>query len=242
MRPSIALPGRLASHSSGSQPINPSQHPCISVLRWSCDLMTDREELDLIKSFLGVRDGDRSPEEQKAWGDFFLVHEGVIQNLIKHCAHWRADEDDIFQEVWLALIRKLQKLKYDPKRGPLRAWVIVVARNAATKAARRLRRNGADALAPELAAVLLDPGPDPVTQLEQEQERQWVRSILATLGAKLSDLSHQVMVLYWIEERSMPEIAAALSLSEDRVRMRLQRALKKLRVLSGASLSQKTEK
>jgi len=119
--------------------------------------------------------------------------------------------------------------------------LIVTARRESRRESRRLRRNRADALTPELAAVLLDPGPDPMTQLEQEQERQWVRSILATLSARLPELSHRIMVLHWIDGLSVPEIAAALSLSEDRVRMRLQRALQKLGDLLGTSEIKKTK-
>ncbi len=184
--------------------------------------MTDLEELDLIKSFLALRDGKPGDEIAMAWENFYHVHGSLIGNLIKNCADRPEDVDDIFQEVWLVLIEKLPKLRYDPKRGSLRAWVIVVARCAALREARRQRRYRADALTPGLAAVLIDPGPDPAPELEREQERQWVRSILATLGAKLSELSHRIMVLHCFERQSVPEIAAALSLSEDCVHKRLQ--------------------
>ncbi len=207
-----------------------------------CDLTSEPEELNLVKSFLVAPSGSQSPEEVKAMADFFQLYEPIVRSLVKNCASCPEDAKDIFQEVWAALIAKLPTLDYDPKRGPLRAWVIVVARHAALRAARRLRRNRADALTPELAEALVDPGPDPITQLEREQEREWVRSILATASAKLSEPSRRIMELHWIDGRSVPEIAAALHFSKDRVRMTLLRVLKKLRDRPGDSKIQEPQK
>ena len=96
--------------------------------------MSDLEELDLIKSFLALRDGKPGDEIAMAWENFYHIRESLIGNLIKNCADRPEDVDDIFQEVWLVLIEKPPKLRYDPKRGSLRAWVIVVARCAALRA------------------------------------------------------------------------------------------------------------
>jgi len=202
--------------------------------------MSDLEELDLIKLFLAARSRSPTAEQVKAWENFFVIHEPLIRKVIKHCADCHEDLEDLAQEVWRILVLKLPKLNYDPDRGPLRAWVIVVARRAARREARRLSRTRVDALTPELAEVLLDPGMDPITRCEQEQERQWVRSILETLGAKLSESSRRITVLHWIDGQSVTEIAASLGLSEDRVRMRLHRALRKLRDRSCASEIQST--
>jgi RNA polymerase sigma factor (sigma-70 family) len=204
--------------------------------------MSELEELVLIQLFLAARRGSPTAEQVTAWEGFFQNHESCVWNVIKDCTAIRGDDEDLFQEVWRVLVLKLPKLQYDPNRGPLRAWVIVVARRAARREARRLSRMRVDALTPELAEVLLDPGIDPITRCEQEQERQWVRSILETLGATLSESSHRITVLHWIDGQSMPEIASATGLSEDRVRMRLQRALKKLRGLASAGAIQTNEK
>lgn len=73
-----------------------------------------------------------------------------------------------------------------------------------------------------------------MTQLEREQERHKLQSIVATQVAKLPELTRRIVELHWGEDLSVREIAAALGLPGNLVRMRLQRALKKLRQLPGA--------
>jgi len=198
-------------------------------------MMTDLEELDLIKLFLAAPSGTRTPEQADSWQNFFDKHEPLIWSIIKSCASHPDDVDDIFQAVWVMLVAKLPKLTSNPDRGPLRAWVMVVARRAALTEARRLRRNRTDALTPELIAVLADPGPGPMTQLEREQERRRLQSILATQAAKLPELTRRIMELHWGEDLSVRQIAAALGLPGNLVQMRLQRARSKLRQLPGAN-------
>jgi RNA polymerase sigma factor (sigma-70 family) len=197
--------------------------------------MSELEELELIKVFLAAPKGSETPEQADAWQNFFDTHERLVWNIVKTCASHPDDVEDIVQAVWVILVAELPKLIYNPDRGPRRAWVIVVARRAAFKEARRLRGNRADALTPELIAALIDPGPGPMTELEREQERERQESTLAARVAKLPELTRRIIELHCGEGLSVREIGAALGLRGNLVQMRLQRARKKLRQLPGAN-------
>src|SRR5438552_3048277 len=102
--------------------------------------MSDEQELKLIKSFLNEPGRRPSSEEATAWGDFYLTHDPTIRVIVRHHPGCRHDVDDVVQEVWTVLARDLRRLQYDPGRGPLRGWVIAVARHEAARQAHRLSR------------------------------------------------------------------------------------------------------
>ena len=191
--------------------------------------MSDVEQFTLIRSFLAAPYGCASAEEKIAWEAFFRTHDAMIKGVVrKYTSPW-AELDDLIQEVRKALVRKLPGFQLDPARGPLRAWVLAVAHHAAAKEARRLSRDRADVLAPEVAATLVDPRPGPATLLERGLDRERREAVLAKIGAELSPLSHRILVMCLIDERTVPAIAAALGLSEACVFGRLHRARGKLR-------------
>ncbi len=192
--------------------------------------MSESQMLDLIKVFLVEKGMRPSSDRATAWDSFFRTHDPIIRAAVGKYHRRRNDVDDVVQEVWKVLIRKLPKLCYDPVRGSLRKWVATVARHTALRQARWLSRHRVEALTPEFADVLPDPEPDPVTLSERRLHREQVRAILAVPIAGLPEVSHRIIRLRWIEERSVSEIAVLLGISEDQVWPRLRRGLAKLRI------------
>jgi DNA-directed RNA polymerase specialized sigma24 family protein len=73
----------------------------------------------------------------------------VLKQLARSCVRRGVDPDDLQQEVRTALFLKLPRLVYDPDRGPLRAWLAVIARHALADLAERRRSQSAEPLRPE---------------------------------------------------------------------------------------------
>ena len=164
-----------------------------------------------------------------AWQAFFDVNEPLIRRVIKRYARRQQDRDDLFQEAWGDLIVKIPELRYDPNRGSLRGWIVVVARHAAIRAARRLSASRFRELTAEIAVSLIDPSLDPVVHIDLDQQHEWARSILFALGGELGEVNFRITALHVIHGMSVSEIAIFTDLSKDRVRMRLKRSLGKLR-------------
>jgi len=177
--------------------------------------MSDLEVLNLIRSFAAAPDGCASPAEVLAWEDFFHIHDPKIRAVIrKYHDCWNAI-DDIAQDVWCLLIRRLRKSRLDPALANPGAWVVGVAGRLSCRYARCRSRHHDEVMAPEIAAGLLDPDAGPATASERTQRRELVRAILEKFGASLPEHHRRIMLMYWLEERHLAEIATALGLSED---------------------------
>lgn len=199
--------------------------------------MSDLEQVKLLQSVLAARGAGSNPEEDLVWVAFVHDLDPMVRLVIKKRLACRNDVEDLAQDVWIALIRRLPKLHYDPARGTLRAWVAGVARHLAGKHARRRSRHHDAILTPKIAAGLLNLDADPATQFRRKQRREQVEAMLAEVSASLSELSHRIIVMRWVDGRKVREIAAVLGVPESVVKMRLHRARRELRgLLRGGKL------
>ncbi len=158
----------------------------------------------------------------------------MIRSIAKHGDMSQSDLDDLVQEIWLLLVRRLPKLSLDPARGTLHAWVAAVARHQASRHARRRSRRHQDVLDPELASALLDPTHGPVSELERKQQQLLVQAVIAEMGKHVPELQHRIIVEYWINEQSTPAIAKALQMSPECVWSTIRRARPALLIACGS--------
>jgi RNA polymerase sigma factor (sigma-70 family) len=188
--------------------------------------VSDLDVLNRIQSFLATpRLGERaSPAELLAWEDFFQAHDLMVRSIVKHGGMSQSDLDDLVQEIWLLLVRRLPKLSLDPARGTLHAWVAAVARHQAGRHARRRSRHHQDVLDPELASALLDLAHNPVTEMERKQQQSLVQAVIAEMGKRMPERQHRIIVEYWINEQSTSAIAEALHMSPECVWSTIRRA------------------
>jgi len=155
----------------------------------------------------------------------------LILRTIRWCdKHWDKI-DDLHQETWIILIRRLPKLRLDPAVGTLRRWVLGIARRLAGWHAHRQSGQRDELLSADLLAALLDVEEGPISACERKDARDRVRAVLEEIGEHLSELSRRILVMRVIEEMKVPAIAAAFGISVGAVKMRLQRALREARDL-----------
>jgi RNA polymerase sigma factor (sigma-70 family) len=181
--------------------------------------MCDLEVLNLIKSYLALeaRSGQATPEEVLCWCDFYLVHDRIIRAIVKRVIAPMSEVDDVAQDTWAVLARRLPSLTLDPTRGTLEAWVAAVARHQACNFARRRSRRHDEALTPELATDLLDPALGPTEEMERKQRHCQVDAAVAKLCECMPARHRRIIVQYWIEEQPLSAIASGLGVSEDSI-------------------------
>ncbi len=138
--------------------------------------------------------------------------------------------EELFQEVWMRVIQSIDR--FDPARGPFRAWLFQIASNATIDRARRdavrMRseiRNTDDRDGPPAVELYPHPGPDPE---QLSAARQAGRSLDAALG-ELPEEQRTAVLLRYQQELTYIEIAAALAVPEGTVKTRVHRALNALR-------------
>jgi len=123
--------------------------------------------------------------------------------------------EDVAQETFWAAWRGRDSLA-DPRRLP--AWLCGIARNLGHNARRTLARP-----VPPVARLATEP--DPATSAAEREEAALVWESLEQIPATYRD----PLVLYYREQHSVAQVAAALDLSEDAVKQRLSRGRAMLR-------------
>jgi len=126
---------------------------------------------------------------------------------------------DVTQTVFTDLARKAESLS---RRPVLTGWLYSSAHFAAAKAVRAERRRRAhEQEAQTMSELLHDPAPD----LEWSK----LRPVLDEAMHKLKEADREAILLRYFEQRPLGEIGARLGVSENTARMRVDRALDKLR-------------
>jgi RNA polymerase sigma-70 factor (ECF subfamily) len=152
----------------------------------------------------------------------------------------RLDPSDVVQETLVEADRRLDAYLHD-RPLPFSPWLrqlamnrLLDARRFHIRAGRRsVEREERPALPVEsvleLADRLLAHQSGPGSRLSRHERREAVRSALD----RLPDRDREVLVLRFLEDLSTAEAAAVLGTGESTVKMRLVRALQRLRDLLG---------
>ena len=130
-----------------------------------------------------------------------------------HLAH------DVAQSVFTDLARKASSLC---RRESLTGWLYTSAYFAASKMVRtEIRRRERE------EQFMREPGHDPAQDAEWEK----LRPILDAAMHGLKDIDREAVLLRYFENRPYAEVGAKLGVNENAARMRVERALEKLRAL-----------
>jgi RNA polymerase sigma factor (sigma-70 family) len=156
-------------------------------------------------------------EERLACSEFCSIHDGIIRAVIHRLHKNRDDIEDITQEVWVAVIKRLSKLRVDPALGTVTGLVVKIASDLAKKHARLNRRRRSESLSLEAADELPDRGRGPDVEFEWVQCGKELRQLIEAFAASLPMRERQVVLLYWLEEHSLSRVAADMMISEDSV-------------------------
>lgn len=131
--------------------------------------------------------------------------------------------EDVAQSVFVDLARKAPSFT---ERTVLSGWLYTGTRYAAAKAVRREQRRRARE---QESLLMQESARDPAA------ESSWdtVHPVLDSAMHALSEHDRNAVLLRYFENRPLAEVGARLGLSEDAARMRVRRALEKLRDLLG---------
>lgn len=156
----------------------------------------------------------------------------------------RVDASDIVQEVLNEAARKLPGYLQQP-RAPFYAWLrqlacqqlLDVYRRHVLAQCRSVRQEGVsmmdlpDESVTALAGRLVSSGTSPSGRAQKQETRQQVRAALA----RLAPLDREVLTMWYLEQLSVPEMAAIWEITEQAVRHRHRRALERLGELLGSA-------
>jgi len=154
--------------------------------------------------------------ESAAFDELICRFADRLRSHVRRVAASEAEADDLVQDIWVRVLRGLPGLR-DPAR--LRSWLFGIAHRVLMDRLRR--RYSAPLQAPvEQLAANVD------LQSELIQRDQIERGLSA-----LHPTEREALVLFYLEELSLAEIADALALPIGTVKSRLHRARARLRIV-----------
>jgi RNA polymerase sigma-70 factor (ECF subfamily) len=153
--------------------------------------------------------------------------------LRAYCQRFTGDDglaEEIVQETFVRAWRNLDRLQADPR--PTRSWLLHVARNLLTDAARAARAR------PRLLPELPEPGSAPpgVATAAAEPDRFADRAELADALRQLSPAHREVVLAAFYLDEPLTATARRLGVPPGTVRSRLHYALSRLRGLLTSDL------
>jgi len=165
----------------------------------------------------------------QAWDNFYETYTEVLRRMAAEFQLDAQESEDLIQEAWARVIVHLNEFHCHEHGAGLRGWLYTMIRNQALNLIRQKVRHPLK-LANDLEIrEVADPAPGPAEQWHASWDRELLHQVLADLAKKVSPLNHRLLILRWLEERSLAEVATLLNLSEKQVTYRQQRLFRKLR-------------
>lgn len=152
--------------------------------------------------------------------------------VFHHCiGQFEADatlREDLFQELFVAVLERLDRQSFDPSKGSLGTWVYRVAwcrcvdlkRKATTRG--HVRPTGS---VEEDPIELTDPRADPGDSVSGAEIEGLVHEALADLAEE----DRQLLVLRYLQSRTLAEVGQELGITLETAKYRLKRASAHLR-------------
>jgi RNA polymerase sigma-70 factor (ECF subfamily) len=162
-----------------------------------------------------IREGELA--EAPSFAAVFRTHAPYVWRLLRRLGAAHADADDLCQEVFVVVHRRLPEL--DTARS-LRPWIYGVAVRVASDHRRRQR------VCDELNEQ--DDAPTPPAQHDAMESRR-LRGLLDEAILRLEEPKRAIFVLHELEELNMAEIAEAVSCPLQTAYSRLHAARKEVK-------------
>lgn len=139
-----------------------------------------------------------------------------------------ASLDDVVQDVFVVVLRRLPEFSLGPDGGTLRGWVYTILANTVRDHRRATwKRNSSLVPPPESSGAL----PDAETARSPEEQLGHAEDVelLIALLTEMDDDKREVLVLAELEQMTIPEIAIMTSTNENTLYSRLRVAREELR-------------
>src|SRR5260370_4361224 len=164
-----------------------------------------------------------------AWDSFYRTYTNLLRRMAAEFHLDAGESEDLIQEVWAQVIVHLSEFKWQQHGSGLRGWLYTLIRNKALNLFRRKVRHPIRLTEGMERHEVADRAPGPAEQWEVRWDRELMHLLLRELEQKVSPVNHRLLILRWIEDRPLAEVAQLLKLSERQVTYRQQRLFRKLR-------------
>jgi RNA polymerase sigma factor (sigma-70 family) len=131
----------------------------------------------------------RDVGDEASWREFHETYRGIILGFALNAGLFQEEAEDVVQETFLELARKMPEFRYDPARGSFKAWLLQLVRwRVINQFQKRPPVHASPPTAPGEATRTrtVDRVPDPASQdLDQVWNEQWALELLRTAESKV---------------------------------------------------------
>ncbi len=190
--------------------------PCsVSMTAAVREEITMSDDAELLRRYADTRD-------ETAFAELVRQHLGLVYHAaLRQCGGDAHRAEDVAQMVFADLARKSEKLS---RRPVLAGWLYTSTRYAAAQAVRtEARRQAREREVHAMNQLLSENNSEPAS--EWERLRPVIDDALHALGER----DREAVLLRFFEARGFAEVGRRLAVSEDAARMRVERALEKMR-------------
>ena len=181
------------------------------------EFFTTQTESQLVRK---AKNGD-----QQAFEEIFNRCQPAVFRYFHFRLQDSAEADDLTGEVFVRMVEKIKS--YDDQGRPILAWLYTIARNLLTDHYRKKGLHVQVELDESLPETEM---PNPVEISEQNTQRSQLQLALR----QLTEIQRQVLILRFLEDRSIAEVGAIMGSNEGAVKALQHRALASLkRLLEG---------
>jgi RNA polymerase sigma-70 factor (ECF subfamily) len=165
----------------------------------------------------------RDLEDQSGWREFFDIYWRLIYNVARRSGLAETHAQDVVQNTFIYLARRMPKFHYDRKRGSFKSWLRVVTRSRISvyrrteNAGERFIREplpGTDSDETDALEELPDPAAD---ALDEVWQREWEENLLNVAFQRVrTRVSSQQLLIFRLAtlgELSLTQVARKLGVS-----------------------------
>ena len=163
----------------------------------------------------------RDCQDQEGWREFFDTYWRLIYNAARRAGLADAEAQDVVQNTFIYLTRRMPKFRYDRTRGSFKSWLCRVTRSRISVFRRRAESK--DPPPPDLAleddeANVWEAIPDPAGDaLDEVWQREWeenlVKAALRRIRPKVSAQQLMIFELAALGEVPLKQVARKLDVS-----------------------------
>ena len=163
----------------------------------------------------------RDWQDQDGWREFFDTYWRLIYNVARKSGLADAEAQDVVQNTFIYLSRRMPKFRYDRGRGSFKSWLCRVTRSRIAVFCRRAESR--EPSLPDLAledddANVWESIPDPAgDRLDEIWQREWednlVKAALRRVRAKVSAEQLMIFELAALGEVPLKQVARKLDVS-----------------------------
>ena len=123
--------------------------------------------------------------DQSGWREFFDRYWQLIYNVTRKSGLADAEAQDVVQETFIYLSRRMPNFRYDPARGSFKSWLRVVTRSRISVSRRKAGTEPRirEPLSSSDDEAAWEAIPDPAADaLDEIWQREWEENLMGTSG------------------------------------------------------------